>query len=452
MRLRRQNTPHLSEPRRHLARAFRLCLVPALLVLLPFLAPRPAQADEVAAYRAAVEHQFALWLAKLWPQAQAAGVDRAAFDRETAGLKLEWSLPLLVLPDRAFPGGPALPAALKPAAPRHQPEFGAPAGYFGASSLNRLAAEGKAEAAKWAPQLAAIQARFHVPGSIVLAIWGRETGFGQAALPYDALSAIATQAFLGTRPDKFRQEFIDALLILQRGQVSRAAMRSSWAGAMGDTQFLPSDVLRYGVDFDGDGKVDIWSSTPDALASTANSLHSQGWNGAEPWGYEVVLPEGFDCSLQGPDRSRSFADWVKLGVRRVRGRTFPPGDLDDRGFLVLPAGMKGPAFLVTGNFGALKRYNNSDVYALFVSHLSDMIAYGAPAEFVGAWLPVDRFTRARMLAMQKALVAQGYKVGKVDGLVGFKTRQAIGLYEKKIGAPQSCYPSQPIVAKLLGGG
>ena len=158
-----------------------------------------------------------------------------------------------------------------------------------------------------------------------MAIWGRETGFGAATLPYDAITAIATQGFMGRRPEVFRQEIIAALKILEEGHATRAEMRSSWAGAMGYTQFLPSDFDKYGVDFDGDGRRDIWNSVPDALASAGNSLHSQGWDGSQTWAYEVALPKGFDCTEQGPDKARPIAEWMKLGVKRVKDRAVPGG-------------------------------------------------------------------------------------------------------------------------------
>src|SRR6478735_6119358 len=209
-------------------------------------------------------------------------------------------------------------------------------------------------------------------------------------------------------------------------QASRAQMKSSWAGGMGYTQFMPKDFENYAVDGDGDGKRDIWNSIADALASTANSLKSQGWNGAKSWGYEVKLPQGFDCTLQGPDKARPISEWMKLGVARVRNQAFPQGALADSTFLVLPAGLKGPAFLATDNFSVLKLYNNSDVYAIFVGHVADMIVSNAPAKFDGIWQPLDRLPRDRIQRFQGVLVAQGHDVGKVDGLAGFKTRAAIG--------------------------
>ncbi|HUW73611.1 MAG TPA: lytic murein transglycosylase [Methyloceanibacter sp.] len=411
--------------------------------------PSSAQAaDAVTTYKKAVEARFEAWLQELWPDAEAAGISRKTFDGQLKGLKLDWSLPQIVPPDPAAPDGPALPDSMKPK-PRHQAEFDVPARYFSKSSLNALAATGRSKYQQLAPALGTIQKQYGVPASIIVAIWGRETGFGGAALPYDAVSAIATQAFMGRRQDEFRPQLIGALKIIELGHATRAEMKSSWAGAMGHTQFLPGDFESYGVDFDGDGRRDIWNSVPDALASAGNSLHSQGWDGDQPWAYEIDLPKGFDCTLQGPDMARPISEWIKLGVGRVRGRPFPEARLNDSAFLVLPAGLKGPAFLATDNFSVLKLYNNSDVYAIFVGHVADMIAYNAPADFVGEWEAVERFPRDRMQRFQEVLVAQGYDVGKVDGLVGFKTRQSIGAQEKKFKLPLTCYPSGALLDRVL---
>jgi lytic murein transglycosylase len=420
----------------------------ALALGAPLLADAQAPADEVAVYKRALEKRFAQWLQALWPDAEAQGVSRKTFDTQIKGLKLDWSLPHLVLPSTAGPDGPALPRALAPK-PIHQPEFDIPANYFNKHTLKALAATGQGKMNQWRPQLRAIQSQYGVPAGIILSIWGRETGFGKADLPFDALSAIATQGFMGRRPEIFRQEIIGALKIIEQGHAARSQMRSSWAGAMGYTQFLPSDFDKYGVDFDGDGRRDIWSSVPDALASTGNSLRSQGWDGRQTWGYEVILPKTFDCTEQGPDRARPISDWMKLGVARVRGRQFPEGRLGDPAFLVLPAGLKGPAFLATNNFSVLKLYNNSDVYAIFVGHVADMIAAKAPVEFAGAWQPVERLPRDRIQRFQEVLVARGHDVGKVDGLAGFKTRRSIGLEEQKFGLKLTCYPSQALVGAVL---
>ncbi len=432
--------------------AVRKCLaIPALLAgVLGLCLVGQAAADDLAAYKKAVDQSFAQWLQGLWPDAEAQGVSRAVFDANLKGLKLDWKLPHLVYPNPAAPGGPPLPAALAQAnKPKHQPEFDIPANYFKESAMNALAATGRAKAASMKPQLAAMQKQYDVPASIVIAIWGRETGFGTAELPYDALSAIATQAFMGRRPEEFKKQLLAILKIIENKHATRAEMKGSWAGAMGYTQLLPTDFENYGVDFDGDGRRNIWGSVPDALASAANSLHTQGWDGSVSWGYEVFLPKGFDCTLQGPHQSRGIGDWLKQGVVRVKGQSFPEDKLAKESFLVLPAGLKGPAFLATTNFSVLKLYNNSDVYAIFVGRVADMIAGAASAKFEGAWQPVERLPRDRIQKFQEVLVAQGFDVGKVDGLAGFKTRAAIGMKEKELGLPLTCYPSAKLVDAVM---
>jgi lytic murein transglycosylase len=428
------------------ARNIALALGFALSALMPLEAL--AAEDEVTVYKREVEKSFAAWLEALWPEAQAAGVSRKTFEAQLKGLKLDWTLPQIVPPDPAYPDGPALPGALRPK-PRHQAEFDIPELYFSKNALNSLAGTGRSKYQQLGQTLGAIQQQYGVPASVVVAIWGRETGFGAATLPYDALTAIATQGFMGRRPEVFRKEVIAALKIIEEGHATRAEMRSSWAGAMGYTQFLPSDFDKYAVDFDGDGRRDIWNSVPDALASAGNSLHTQGWDGNQTWAYEVALPKGFDCTEQGPDKARPIADWVKLGVTRVKDRAFPEGRLSDSAFIVLPAGLKGPAFLATNNFSVLKLYNNSDVYAIFVGHVADMIAANAPTAFVGTWQPVERLPRDRIQRLQEVLVAKGHDVGKVDGLAGFKTRRTIGLEEQKFGLPLTCYPSKALVDLVL---
>ena len=245
------------------ARAALLAALLAVMALAPF--PAPAADDpEVAAYRRAVEQRFAAWLQALWPDAEAAGVSRATFDANLKGLRLNWSLPHLVLPNPAGPDGPPLPQSLaKAMAPKHQPEFDSPAFYFKEGTLNALAATGRAKVAQYRPTLVAIQKQYGVPASIVVAIWGRETGFGKIDAPHDALATIATQAFMGRRPDEFRPQMIAALKIIEEGHATRAQLKSSWAGAMGYTQFMPTDFEKFAVDFDGDGKRDIWNSIPE---------------------------------------------------------------------------------------------------------------------------------------------------------------------------------------------
>src|SRR3981189_3317645 len=231
----------------------------------------------------AADAGFTQFIASLWPEAQAAGVSRATFDAETRGLEPDYKLPDLILPGRPATGAP------------QQAEFvQVPADYVKEDSIARLASEGQRLTQKHRDALAEIQARFGVPGSIVLAIWGRETDYGRYTLPYDGLRVLATQAYVGRRKDQYRTEFILALKLLSDGEVTRKDLRSSWAGATGLTQFLPSEFYKHGIDFDGDGRRDIWHSVPDALASAAKQLADKGWQPGRRWAYEVRAPEGFD--------------------------------------------------------------------------------------------------------------------------------------------------------------
>jgi lytic murein transglycosylase len=383
----------------------------------------------------AVERAFQTWLqAEIWPEAKAAGVSRATFETALAGVTLDWSLPELA------PPGTAAPHVVE-----HQAEFRSPAAYFNEASLSAQAKLGRAAQAKWAKTLAAIEKRYGVPGPILLAIWARETGFGTAALPYPAIRTLATHAFMSRRKAFFRPELIAALKIVEAGDVAASAMTGSWAGALGQPQFLPSYYLKYAVDFDGGGR-DIWRSVPDTLASIANFLRAEGWNPSRGWGVEAKVPPSVACSLEGPEQGKGMAEWARLGVTRVDGRPLPGIDLDRESFLLMPAGRLGPAFIVSGNFYVLKAYNFSDLYALYVAHLADRIADNRP--FAARWGKVGGFSRADVARMQKAFEAEGHDVGGADGLVGFKTRIAVGRWQAKAGRPVTCMPDAAMVKGL----
>ena len=390
-------------------------------------------AGEAAADTKRMEAGFAAWREALWSEAQAAGVSRPTFDGALRGLALDWSLPDLEL------GA----ADRKPA---QQAEFGSPGRYFGPSNLAVLVSRSRAERDKRRAILAAIEARYGVPHQILLAIWGRETAHGTVSIPHDAIRALATQSYAGRRAAFFRPQLIAALRLLEQGHATRKVMRSSWAGAMGHTQMLPTHILQYGVDFDGDGRRNVWGSVADALASTAHFLGQNGWQAGLPWGYEVTPPEGADCTLEGPDQGRPFAEWLAMGYRRTWGRSFPPGRLATRGHLLMPAGRHGPAFLVTGNFYALKAYNESDLYALYVGHLADRV--DNDRGFEGRWAEVPTYPRGEIMALQKVLVGEGYNVGdSIDGLVGFRTRTAVGRFQRKNGLTVDCWPGPETLAR-----
>ena len=397
-----------------------------------------------AAYRQAVEQRFEAWLGTLWDQAQARGVSRATFDKALKVNRLDWSLPDLDLPDLG-PGAPQAPPEARREKQQPQAEFSIPANYFPESSLNAYVSMGRTLKTQWADTLAAVERTYGVDADVVLAVWARETGYGRARLPHNAMRVLATQAFMGRRQERFKEELLLALQIVEADHIGVEEMASSWAGAMGHTQFMPSDFMNYAVDFDGDGRRDVWRSVPDSLASTANSLKTNGWETGKTWAYEVRLSAGFDCTLQGPDKARPIAEWVRLGVTRTHGRAFPPERLSDGGFLVLPAGMKGPAFLALKNFLVLKAYNFADLYAIYVGHLADRI--GNNRGFETPWGEVGRFRRDEVLRLQHAMAAQGIEVGKLDGLIGAKVRASVGEYQRKLGMPVDCYPSRDLLAR-----
>ncbi|WP_244618616.1 lytic murein transglycosylase [Rhizobium sp. 18065] len=388
--------------------------------------------------RSNVEAQFQRWIATdLWHEAQATGISKPAFDKAVSGLSLNWDLPDLVPPGTTPPKQQS----------QSQAEFSSPSSYFSEKRLQGLAATGRSLASQHAGTLRKVEAAYGVPGSILVAIWGRESGFGKAKMPYPALDVLATKAFMSTRKDMFQRELISALHMIEGGDVTAQQMRGSWAGALGQPQFMPSSFLKYAVDFDGDGKRDIWNSVPDTLASIANYLVKSGWQRGRDWGFEISIPDGVSCAQEGPDRAQPVSAWTSEGLARISGKAFPSTEIKQSAMMLVPAGTFGPEFLVTPNFYVIKEYNNSDLYALFIGNLADRIGSGSGA-FKASWGDVGKMLRSDVLAMQKALVAQGYDVGKVDGLPGFKTRRSLGEWQAKNGLTPTCYPSASLKAKL----
>ncbi len=388
-----------------------------------------------AAAAQSVETQFRNWLASdLWPEAQRRGISANTFNAAFANVSPNLKLPDLVLPGESKPRSDR----------QHQAEFRAPSAYF--KHIGGVVSGGRARAGKLNGVLSAIEKRYGVPRGVVLAVWGRESGFGGAKIPYDAFEVLGTKAFLATRKAMFREEVLAALEMVERRGVSPRAMRSSWAGAMGQPQFMPTSYLKYAVDGDGNGSADIWNSQADTLASIANYLAQHGWVRGRDWGFEVTVPQGVSCALEGPDRGKSIADWQALGIRRVGGKAFPEHELRGEGYLMMPAGRFGPAFIVTPNFYRLKDYNESDLYALFVGHAGDRIMYGNN-EFATSWGRVGGFNRSDVAGMQRGLERLGYDVGGADGLVGFKTRRSIGEWQQKNGVSPTCFPESQTVRR-----
>lgn len=403
--------------------------------LIAMALPLPALA---APSKADVEQQFRAWLAKeITPEAKKAGVSASTIDAALKGVVLKWDLPDLVPPGTTPPKEQD----------QTQAEFSSPGAYFSEQRLQALTATGRSLAATHAATLRKVEQAYGVPGSIILAIWGRESGYGRAKLPYAALDVLATKAFMSTRKEMFRTELIDALRIIQHGDITPERMRGSWAGALGQPQFMPSSYAKYAVDFDGDGKADIWDSVPDTLASIAHYLVLKGWQRERDWGFEVSIPAQVSCAQEGPDLAKPISQWASLGISRVNGKAFPAHEAKVDGMMLVPAGRHGPEFIVTPNFYVLKEYNNSDLYALFIGNLSDRIAAGA-GPFQAGWKPVGKMMRSDVLAMQKSLQAKGYDVGKADGLAGFKTRRSLGDWQAKSGMTPTCFPDASLKARL----
>lgn len=423
--------PTLSGDRRgvtgaRLARAFT-----ALALLLLAIAPLPAAAQSI-------DRQFRTWLeTDLWPSAKAQGVTRATFETAFAGIA-----PNLKLPDLVLPGQ-------KPQTPKmqHQAEFGSPGAYFAENTVRGVTAGGRTRSGTHARTLAALEKTTGVPLGIVLAIWGRESGFGRAKIPYDAFEVLGTKAFLASRKEMFREEVLAALVMAERGRIPPRSMKSSWAGALGQPQFMPTSYLKYAADGDGDGRADIWTSEADTLASIANYLKAHGWVRGRDWGFEVTVPASVSCALEGPDRGKPIAEWARTGVARIGGKSFPAHELKGEGYLMMPAGRNGPAFLVTPNFYVLKDYNESDLYALFVGHAGDRIQYG-DRTFSNGWGTVAKLYRSDIAAMQRGLETLGYDVGGADGLPGFRTRRSIGEWQARNGLAPTCFPDAALVKRL----
>jgi lytic murein transglycosylase len=415
-------------PKSRIRRRTSLAVCLGLAFCLPFLAHAPqTMAQSPSGFRQFVE--------ALWPEAEAQGVSRATFDAAFHGVEADLSLPDLILPGKTV-------GDIK-----GQAEFTrTPAEYLNIEYLTNLAAQGRALRAKHAETLERIEREIGVPGEVVLAIWGRESAFGSHRSPHYAIRALATQAWLGRRKDLFRSELIFALRLLQDGVRTRETMNASWAGAMGLTQFMPSEYYTLAYDLDGDGRKDIWGSVPDALASAANQLRAKGWVPGQPWGFEVRLPTGTSCRLEGPAQARTVREWAKLGVVRTRGRAFPENVLDVQAFILAPGGAHGPAFLALENFMVIKRYNMSDLYALFVGDLSDRI--GGAGAFDVPWGAVRQLSSRGIEEIQERLQARGYAIAKVDGKAGMNTRALIGDYQYASRLKVDCWPSDALLAHL----
>ncbi|HRE22212.1 MAG TPA: lytic murein transglycosylase [Rhabdaerophilum sp.] len=365
---------------------------------------------------------FQQFLQHLWIDAQARGISRKTFDLAFAG----------VTPN---------PAIIKLTV--KQSEFVKPIWSYldGAISQARLQ-RGAAMAERYASHLAALERKYGVDRRAILGVWGMETNFGSYTGDMDVIRSLATLAFKRYRGDFFRDELLVALKIIEDGEAERSTLRGSWAGAMGQTQFMPSSFAKYAVDGDGDGVRDIWGNVPDALASTANYLASFGWQAGVPWGVEVTLPANFDLANAGG--SHAFSRWASAGLTRTDGEAMPR---KGEAFLYLPAGIRGPALLVTENYRVIKKYNSSDAYALAVAHLGDRLLGSDPLR--KAWPRADkRLSMEEVKEIQRKLQAQGLPVGKIDGRIGEISRESVKKAQIRHGLPADGYPTLALLERL----
>lgn len=394
-------------------KALILAAASGLLLVLACAGPAPA-ADR---FRVCVE--------RFWPAAKAKGVSRKTFDR-------------------AFQGVTHDPEVIEAAT--YQPEYVKPIGEY----IDRAVSEKRIEAGKemlieQKALLDALEKRYGVDRHILVAIWGVESNYGAQPGDKNVIRSLATLACSGTKAKFARSQLVSALKILQHGDVRLEAMNGSWAGAMGHTQFIPTTYQAYAVDWDGDGRRNIWEDIPDALASTASYLRVSKWRPGQTWGYEVRLPKRLNPKRYGRKTYKTLAQWRRLGVVRVNGEAFPrPGD---KATLFAPEGTKGPAFLVLNNFRSILRYNVAKSYALAIGHLSDRLRGGGP--FVHPW-PTDekRLSLDQRMELQRLLTVRGVLTGDIDGIVGPDTLAAVKVYQREKKLPVDGFPSQTILNML----
>jgi membrane-bound lytic murein transglycosylase B len=377
------------------------------------------------------DHAFQTWVTELRREARAKGISERTLDAAFAGLK---------------------PITRVVELDRKQPEFTQTFWRYldGAVSPARVR-DGAARLAEHRDLLQRLEQKYGVQGRFLVAFWGLETNYGRNLGSYPVVHALATLAYDGRRSAFFRAELFEALSIIDKGHIAPDKMVGSWAGAMGQTQFMPSTFQKHAVDETGDGRIDVWGQTADALGSGAHYLQNLGWNGNQTWGREVRLPKNFDFNLASLDGNakdivKPLAEWSALGVTRTDGSALPKQDL--QAALVIPAGAKGPAFLVYDNFGAILKWNRSVFYALAIGHLADRIT-GAPP-LVGTRINEEPLSREQVMALQSKLHLMGLLKAEPDGVIGSATRQALRKYQQKCNLPADGFANQQMVLALAG--
>jgi membrane-bound lytic murein transglycosylase B len=379
-----------------------------------------------AAIRAATAN-FRGCVAGLWPLAEQRGIPRALFEVQIGPLTPD--LRIMDLLDA-------------------QPEFTKSLwDYLDLLVSEERISEGRALLAQHRATFAAVEKAYGADRHFIAAIWGVESNYGTQIGERSVIRSTATLACIGRRQDFFREEFLSALEILARGDVRPVHLRGSWAGAFGPTQFMPTSFKRYAVDFDDDGRRDVVDSVPDLIASTANNLKKDGWVSAQTWGYEVVVPQGFNFQLADGARPMPIHDWQRVGISRTGGKTFPR--MGDKAFLLIPAGAQGPAFLMLHNFQVIMKYNPAEAYALAIGHLADRLRGGQP--FVTAWPRHERvLTRIERYELQQRLFERGFDIGELDGRLGGKTRSALRAFQASVGQVPDGFASATILERLRG--
>jgi len=422
------STPSSGRPR-GIARLLALAPAAAALVACATAGPSAAHRTEVAAVTPKPppdeDLRFYAFVQTFRADALKAGIQPSVYDRSMAGIARNAHIEELNT---------------------KQPEFAKPVWAYLDGAVSDLRVQtGQQKLAENATMLANLESRYGVPKEILAAIWGIETNFGGQMGGYNMFEALATLGYDGRRADFGRRELIAALTMEQREGFDPKAMTSSWAGAFGETQFMPSTFLAHAIDGDGDGRKDLWNSPADALASSASMLDQAGWKKGEPWFYEVTLPAGFPYGEADPENAQPLARWRGLGVKTVLGEALPPGP--DTGAIFLPAGARGPAFLVFDNFQTILRYNNATSYALAVGYLAQRLAGKPPV--LHSW-PRDEepLSRDDRLAFQQNLKTLGFDPGPIDGILGGQVRNALRGYQRAHGMTPDGFATQDLLKQM----
>ncbi|MFG3597512.1 lytic murein transglycosylase [Bradyrhizobium sp. RDI18] len=366
-------------------------------------------------------------VASMWPDAARRNITQQNFERFTTGL--EPDLRIMDLMDA-------------------QPEFTkAIWDYLDILVNDNRLAKGREILAQYKPQFDAVEKAYGVDRYIIASIWGIESNYSTQVGDRNVVRSTATLACIGRRQAYFKDEFLTAIEILNRGDLRPEQMRGSWAGAFGPTQFMPTAFKRYAVDADGDGRRDVVDNVADLIASTANNLKKDGWQTSRSWGYEVVLPEGFNFMLADKSKAMTIAQWQSQGLKRADGKPFP--DTTEKAYLLAPAGMQGPGFLMLQNFRVIMKYNPAEAYALAIGHFADRLRGGPP--FVQPWPRQERvLSRAERLELQQLLAQRGFYKGTPDGQFGGQTREALRSFQASIGAPADGFASSDVLERLRG--